>query len=84
MAYFVAPSDTLLMPMRLDTATRFEALADPDLKELARGDVRLMLRNPEQKTALGSSFRRASRRGKAFLEESVRAIEPSFLTSLRS
>jgi hypothetical protein len=84
MAYFTAPNDVGIMPARLDTVTSFDALADPDIKELARGDVRLMLtRQPEMKTAVISAYRRASSRGKAFLEEAVQSIDPSFLPTLR-
>ena len=53
MAYFVAPNEQELMPVRLDTATMFDALSDPDLKELVRGDVRLMVtRQPGLRTAV--------------------------------
>ena len=84
LAYFTAPNDARLMPIRLDTATSFDALADPDLKELVRGDVRLMVtRQPALKPALVSAYRRASNLGKAFLEESVRSIDPQFLAILR-
>ena len=84
LAYFTAPNDARLMPIRLDTATSFDALADPDLKELVRGDVRLMVtRQPALKPAVVSAYRRASNLGKAFLEESVRSIDPQFLAILR-
>ena len=84
MAYFAAPNDARLMPVRLDTATSFDALADSDLKELVRGDVRLMVtRKPELKAAVASAYRRASKLGKTFLEESVQSIDPSFLAILR-
>jgi hypothetical protein len=79
MTYFTAPNDAQLMPVRLDTATSFDALADPDTRELARGDVRLMLaRAPELRTAVVSAYRRASNLGRAFLEEAVQSIDPSF------
>lgn len=84
MAYFTAPNEAELMPMRLDTATRFDALADPDLRELVQGDVRLMLtRQPDQNAAVLAAHRRASSRGKAFLEEAVQTIAPAFLIRLR-
>ncbi|GLR88536.1 hypothetical protein [Bradyrhizobium iriomotense] len=84
MAYFTAPNEAELMAVRLDTATRFDALEDPDLRELAQGDVRLMLtRQPDQKAAVVSAYRRASNRGKAFLEEAIQTIAPTFLATLR-
>jgi hypothetical protein len=84
MTYFTAPNDARLMPVRLDTATSFDALADPDVKELVRGDIRLMVtRQPELRAAVVSAYRRASKLGKAFLEEAVQSIDPSFLATLR-
>jgi hypothetical protein len=84
MSYFVSPNDPQLMPVRLDTATSFDALSDPDLKELVLGDLRLMLtRKTDLKTAVVSAYRRASSLGKKFLEESVQSIDPAFIPALR-
>ncbi|WP_342733683.1 hypothetical protein [Bradyrhizobium sp. B117] len=84
MAYFTGPNDLRLLPMRLDTATAGDALIDPDLADLAQGDVRLMLtRLPEMKSSLELSYRRASKRGRAFLEQAVQTIDPTFLATLR-
>jgi hypothetical protein len=84
MSYFVAPNDPQLMPVRLDTATLFDALSDPDLKELVLGDLRLMLtRKTDLRTAVVSAYRRASSLGKKFLEESVQSIDPAFVPTLR-
>ena len=85
MSYLTAPSDARLMPLRIYTAALSDALADPDLKEFARGDIRLMvMRQPELRRAVVFAYRRASRLGKSFLEDSVQSIDPSFLTTLRS
>ncbi len=84
MAYFVAPNDARLMPVRIDMAARFDALALPDVKDLVRNDVRLILiRRPASRSALVSAYRRASKLGKAFLEDAVESIDPSFLSTLR-
>ncbi|MGY4234675.1 hypothetical protein ACVIIW_003622 [Bradyrhizobium sp. USDA 4449] len=85
MAYLTAPNDARLMPARLDAVTRFDAVVDPDLKELAQGDVRIMLtRSPAQKDAVVTAYRRASSRGRAFLDEATQAIDPAFTRTLRS
>lgn len=84
MAYFVAPNDARLMPARIDMAARFDALALPDVKDLVRNDVRLILiRRPGSRSALVSAYRRASKLGKAFLEDAVESIDSSFLAKLR-
>lgn len=83
MSYLTAPNDARLMPLRLATVTQFDALASPDLRDLAQGDVRLMLtRQPDQAPALVSAYRQASRRGKEFLEGAIRTIDPARLRSL--
>jgi hypothetical protein len=85
MTYFTAPNDARLMPVRLHIATAFDALDDPDVRELVRGDVRLMLtRMPALRTSVISAYRRASNLGKTFLEEAVQSIDPTFLLKLRS
>ena len=85
MSYFTAPTDARLMPLRLYAVARSDALADPDLRELALGDVRLMLtRNADLKAAVVSAYQRASSIGKTFLEESVRSIDPTFVPVLLS
>jgi hypothetical protein len=84
MAYFTAPNDMRLVPVRLDVAGRFDLLADPDIKDLAGNDVRLiMTRRPGLKPAIVSAFRRASDRGKAFLQDAVQSIDPTFIPILR-
>jgi hypothetical protein len=84
MAYFTAPADTRLMPVRLDIAGRFDALADPDVKDLVRGEVRLILsRRPDLKPAIVSAYRRASDLGKASLLDAVQSIDPTFVPTLR-
>jgi hypothetical protein len=84
MSYFVAPNNPQLMPVRLDTATSFDALSDPDLKELVRGDLRLMLsQKTDLRPAVISAYRRASTLGKKFLEESIQSIDPAFAPTLR-
>lgn len=84
MAYLTGPSEARIMPLRLGAATRFDALADPDLRELVTSDARLMLtRQPDQKRSIVSAYRQASTRGKSFLEDAVQSLDPSFLKDLR-
>jgi hypothetical protein len=72
------------MPVRLDTATLSDAVIDPDLAELVRGDVRLMLtRRAELKIAIQQAYRRASKQGREFLEQAVKAIDPAYAAALR-
>lgn len=85
MSYLTGPNRADLIPTRLDTLTSGQSLNDPDLKEFARGDVRVILTKfPDLRPALVSDYVRGSSLGKAFLEESVRTFDPKFVDSLRS
>ena len=84
MSYFTGPSRAGLIPARLDIVTLSNALADSDLKELARGDVRAILTQfPDQRQALVADFARGSSIGKTFLEENARIFDPKFADTLR-
>jgi hypothetical protein len=84
MSYFTAPNDAQMMPLRLYAATRTDALADSDLQELARGDVRLMLtRQSDLKTSVLSAYRSGSSLGKKFIEDAAQSIDPEFVSLLR-
>jgi hypothetical protein len=84
MSYFTGPDQKELVTARLDVGTLNNALSDPDLKELAQGDVRaILVRHPEQRGFLTGDYFRGSAVGKAFLEETVKSINPQFLDTLR-
>ena len=85
MSYLTGPNRAELVPVRLDTVTLHQSLNDLDLKELARGDVRIILTQlPDQRQTLVKDYVRGSSIGKAFLEESARMFDPKFADSLRS
>ncbi len=85
MSYLTGPNRADLVPARLDAVTLGQSLNDPDLKELARGDVRVVLTQfPDLRPALVNDYVRGSSIGKAFLEESARTFDPKFVDSLRS
>jgi hypothetical protein len=83
MSYFTGPNLTELVPRRLQTVITNAALNDPDMQDLARGDVRLILtRRPDLKNAITEAYRAGSSASKTFIEDSVKAIDPSFAASL--
>jgi hypothetical protein len=85
MSYLTGPNRTELIPIRLDAVTLHESLYDTDLKELARGDVRIVLTHmPERRQELIGDYSRASSIGKTFLEESARTFDPKFADLLRN
>ena len=84
MSYLTGPNQADLIPLRLQAVTSNNSLDDPDLAELARGDVRAMLTQlPQQRPMLLDDYARASIVGKKFLEESVGSIDPGFVLTLR-
>jgi hypothetical protein len=84
MSYFTAANSLDLVSTRLNAVVGTASVTDADLKELARGDIRLILtRRPDLKLALLDIYRRAPVTGKQFIEESVKAIDPSFAPTLQ-
>jgi hypothetical protein len=85
MSYLTGQNRPELIQTRLQGATSNNFLNDPDLRELARGDVRAILTQlPEQRQALVSDYAHASEVGKAFLEESAGMVDPKFIPAFRS
>lgn len=85
LSYYTGPHDLAIIPLRLGIATSGNALTDPDLKQLAKGDVSALLSSAmaDGRQVLTASYSRASRIGKGFLDEAARAIDPNVADSLR-
>jgi hypothetical protein len=82
MSYLTSPADVNLIAARLALVSK--AISDDELKNLARGDIRLILtRRPDLKPAISSAFGHGSADGKAYLAEAVRSLDPNFAASLR-
>jgi hypothetical protein len=84
MSYLTSAADIALIPARLGVISASVAIADADLKNLARGDIRLILtRRPDLQPAIASAYRRGSPDGKAYIAEVVRSLDPGFAASLK-
>jgi hypothetical protein len=84
MSYLTAPADANLIPTRLAIISASAAMTDVDLKNLVRGDIRLILtRRPDLKPAIINAYRRGSADGKAYIDEVVRLLDPGFAAALR-
>jgi hypothetical protein len=83
MSYLTGPNMAELIPIRLNAVTANNALSDSDLGELARSDVRVLLTRPSQRGTLTYDYLHASQVGKEFLEESIGAVDPGFVVTLR-
>lgn len=84
MSYLTAPADMSLVPARLAIVTGSAAMADDELRNLVRGDIRLILtRRPDLKATIASSYRRGAPGGKAVIDDVVRSLDPGFAATLR-
>jgi len=84
MSYLTGPADPNLIPARLAIVAASAAIADAELKSLARGDIRLILtRRPDLKPAIADAYRRGSANGKVFIDGAVQSLDPGFAASLR-
>ena len=81
MSYLTSPADVNLIPTRLPIASTSVAVSDDELKNLARGDIRLILtRHPDLKRAITSASGGGSVDG---IDELTQLIDPAFAASLR-
>jgi hypothetical protein len=84
MAYYTAPNDIHLLPLRLLTAIKLNALTDAELAQLVRRDARMILqRLPQLRPALAAAYNAASPDTKTFLESLITDIDPTFLDGQR-
>ncbi len=84
MSYFTATNSLDLVSTRLNAVVSTASIADADLKDLARGDIRLILtRKPDLKLALIDIYRRGKPAGQQFVEETVKTIDPGFVPTLQ-
>jgi len=84
MSYLTSPAAVDVIAARLGTFAASAAIADPELKNLARGDIRLILtRRSDMKDAIVRAYRRGSANGKTYIQEVVRPLDPEFAASLQ-
>ncbi len=81
MAYYTAPSEQSLMPLRLQIATRAERFDDIQIREFISRELRLLLRQ-NQKAAIADAYNTASPAGKRLIEQTVADSDPAFANTL--
>jgi hypothetical protein len=85
MSFLTAPNDVSLIPSRLRIALSTDALAEPDLKELCRGNVRsILIHRADLREALLENYRHGTVTGRAAFREMVQDIDPGFIARLQS
>jgi hypothetical protein len=85
MSYYTGPNELHLIPPRLFAATRSDALADSDLRQLVQRDVRMILtRWTELRPALAAVYEDAEPDAKRFLEGAITEADHTFLQTMRA
>jgi hypothetical protein len=84
MSYLTSSADFDLIPKRLGVFASVASKADPDLGDLARGDIRLILtQRPDLKVAISDAYAKGSGDGKGLIFELVDSQDPAFAATLR-
>ena len=82
MSYYTAPKEVELIPPRLMISLH-EWSDDPELQELILSEIRLVLtRLPNLRSSLSTAYKAASAEGKVAVEQVVKEIDASQLTSI--
>jgi hypothetical protein len=85
MSYYTAPNAVSLIPLRINIATRTDAITDPDLQILVGGEIRTIItRKPDLKPMIVAAYRNALPEGRRFIEAQVGEFDPGLLASLRA
>jgi hypothetical protein len=85
MSYYTGPNDAVLIPLRLAVTTRSTAIADPELQDLARREIRtVVIRRPDLRPALSAAYHEASPEGRRFIETEVGNLDRNLLTAIRA
>ena len=85
MSYYTGANEIDLIPLRLSLAVGFSVISDADFQRLVRHDIRtLVTRKPELKSAILDAYRHALPDGQQFIEATLKDMDPTLLTTLRS
>jgi hypothetical protein len=83
MSYLTSPGDAYLIPARLLILSDSRIIGDPDLQNLARGDIHLILtRRPDLKPAIARAYRSGEDEAKRYLQDAVKSFDAGFAASL--
>ncbi|MFC7700641.1 hypothetical protein ACFQX9_28620 [Bradyrhizobium sp. GCM10028915] len=86
LSYYTAPNDLTLLPLRLTVVFGTGSVAsEPELRELIKRDVKIALADqPALRPALLAAYQSAGADGKAFADNLISELDPSYLDSMRA
>jgi len=84
MSYYTGLYDPALMPLRLQIATRSDAIGDDGLQLLVSADLRAIIKTrPDLKPAIAAAYRSATAQGRIFLVDAVYDLDPQLIASIQ-
>jgi hypothetical protein len=85
MSYYTAPNELALFPLRLQVSLQPNNLKDPEIQDLLKQDLRLVVtKTPSLKPALVAAYRTAPPASKAMVERLISEIDPTYLAAMRA
>jgi len=85
MSYYTAPNDLALFPLRLQASLQPNNLKDPEIQDLTRRDIRLIVTKiPSLKPALIAAYKTAPPASKTTVERLIAEIDPTYLAAMRA
>lgn len=85
MSYYTGANEVELIPLRLSLAVSFSVISDADFQQFVRHDIRTVVtRAPQLKNAILESYRYALPAGQQFIEETLKDVDPTLLSTLHS
>ena len=84
MSFYTAPNELVLVPPRLVVAARTTSIEDPEMQDMIKRDIRLLLaRGADPNTVLAAAYRSAPVKNRPFMERFVSEIDPRSVASMR-
>ena len=81
-SYYTGPSDQNLIPLRLRIAAQSNDFSDVEMRQFVSRDIHFLLGH-NQRSAISEAYSSATTAAKAFMEQTIRDIDPSALNLLR-
>ncbi|WP_424627928.1 O-antigen ligase family protein [Bradyrhizobium sp. SYSU BS000235] len=85
MSYYTAPNELVLFPLRFQASLQPNNLKDPEIQDLIKRDIRLVVTKvPALKPALIAAYRAAPPASRTTVERLVSEIDPTYLAAMRA
>lgn len=85
MSYYTAPNELALFPLRLQASLQPNNLKDPEIQDLIKRDIRLVVTKlPSLKPALVAAYKAAPPASKTIVERVILEIDPTYLATMRA